>query len=199
VKEIKKAVLVIVVALMVAAMLATSVGAASSKKIPVTMDVILTGGTPPEEFGVTAGNVLLIRGDTLTALWSIGDGDGISLAGTTSEVGILNANLNNPGGTATVIMFGMFPVVGQLGTGIRCWHIVFDLGGGNTFEGNLNSRGVQWVVTEEGEWQGFSILWDGVQHAVLQGKGDYQGWTLVWETLRVDGVDASKDAYMLIP
>jgi hypothetical protein len=198
-ERMNKKILGIIVVLMAIAMLATPVMATSPKKIPVTIAIEVIEITGPTEFWVTAGNVAHGRGDTLTVDWSItGEGIPTSLSdGTAAEVGIFNANLNNPGGTAE-IMLGPVPVQVPIGTGIRIWKMVIDFGDGNTFEGQVNSRGIQWVATE-GPIAGASILWDGTQHGVLQGKGDYKGWTLVWETLRVEGVDVSKEAYMLIP
>jgi hypothetical protein len=192
VEEISRKVLGIALTVFFLVMLVTPAVAKSPKKIPVTTGVNIFDMTLPTEFWVTAGNVAHGRGDTITAEWSV-TGEGVSLEGTASEVGIFNANLNNPG-VEVMTMFGSVPA----GTGIRRWDIVVDVGEGSTFEGSLVSRGIQWVYLEF-PFAGASALWDGVQHAVLHGTGDYQGWTLVWETVRVEGLDVSKEAYILIP
>lgn len=194
-RKANKKVLAITAALMAIAMLATPVMAASPKKIPVTIGEGSYSFTLPTEFWITEDNVAHGRGDTMIREGFSITGDGISLTGTRTAYGKYNANLNNPGETVQPPGFP-FPV--PLGKGMRQWKIVIDLGDGNTFEGNMIARGTQWVVPT-GPMAGWSALYDGYQHVVLQGTGDYQGWTFVSHRARINGVTQPREAYMLIP
>ena len=190
-----KKVLGIALAVLFLAIMAVPVVAVSPKKIPVTINPGSFDYTLPTEFWITEGNVAHGRGDIMIREGFTITGEGISLTGTRTGYGKYNANLNNPGET---VSRPFPPYQMPLGKGIRQWKIVIDLGDGNTFEGHMIARGTQWVVPS-GPFAGWSALYDGYQHAVLQGTGDYQGWTLVSDRARINGVTQPREAYMLIP
>jgi len=174
VREVKKKVLGIAVALLFVAMMVAPVLAVSPKKIPVTTQMSGSYWIPPPPTEVwTSGNVQHGRGFTGGHLSYNITGEGMpDLNGSqTTYYGDYNVNLKNGHGVIR-----------------RKMVITFD---GGTFEGNNIQHG---IITMMGGV--FPRLDEGTVHAVFHGTGDYLGWTFV---VTVEQPGSIREAYMLIP
>jgi hypothetical protein len=173
-----KRVLLLTASLLALAMLVTPAMSVSPKKIPVELSFALPPTFIPAPKRWITGNAQHGIGETaIRTDYSI-IGEGVSLTGGISTYydGKYNFNLEN-------------------GYGAKQFKILIDFGDGNTFEGNLISRGIFRIRPS-----GWAQLYpNGTRHAVLQGTGAYKGWTLVWTHERIGGVNQGAEAYLLMP
>jgi len=179
---VNKKVLVIAVALMAVAMLATPLfGTVSAcgqrkwgqatEKIPVTFGGIITP-SPPEVWG-RCGNWYYGRGGTLSydkfAIIATGVG-ALLTQGSSLWTANYIVNANN-------------------GKGVLCWKVVVTFPASALYEAG---GGFEGYVTQFGE---FSVNKDtgsvsqnnGCRYGVLRGTGDYEGWKLVISGETTDG------------
>ncbi|MHA2231222.1 MAG: hypothetical protein ACXAB4_01855 [Candidatus Hodarchaeales archaeon] len=173
-REVKRKILVLGVALLFLAMLATPVMATSPKKIPVT--ITTEDFVPSLATDVwTSGNVIHGRGAILQHLTFIIEGDGMpTLTGSSYSIQHFDVNTLNGHGSAKQKVTFTFP--------------------GGTFEGHRIRRGLFVMMGPPGN-KVIPIHVEGVMHAVFRGTGDYLGWTLV--VTKPPG--EPREAYMLIP
>jgi hypothetical protein len=168
--EIERKFLVIAVALIAVAMLATPVLAKSPKWIPVTLTRAgMYAG--PGEYWITEGGTRHGRDFTYGFTTYIITGPGINLVGTSSSTFDANINLKNGKGTWQFESTIVFP--------------------GGTFEGQIWYGGT-WVINGD---QPTPVGADLVQRGVWHGTGAYRGWTF---KLEMDAAHVT-EAYMLIP
>jgi len=179
-----KKILVITVALLAVAMLATPVIAISPKKIAVTFYADVSLG--PFPYWWLRGDVIHGRDGTLNFDNCILTGDGITLDG---GVGLKTYDYN-------INVNGIEPTPGPplaiTGKGVLRYSLVIDFGDG-TFEGNHELRG-EFKVFDSGYVHPYNCF----GHAVYHGTGDYLGWTWVMSDLTINGVPQF-EAYILIP
>ena len=170
-----KKVLLLTASLLALIMLVTPVMSVSPKKIPVELDFAKPPVRIPAPEWIT-GNAQHGIGETMFRYDYSVTGGFIDLTGGvgTFDEGIYNVNLEN-------------------GRGAKHFEVEIDFGDG-TFEGSFVAHGIFFITGS-----GWAQLYDGVQHAQLQGTGAYECWKLVWTYERIDGVDVVQEAYMLIP
>jgi hypothetical protein len=150
-KQVKKAVLVVALALMVVALLANTVLAASPKKIPITAQQ--KAGYKPVE-GVSRD-------------WDVDGG----ISQNRDYIGIGSIKLNLPsdlGGTLTGIVSSNDVDFTPMEKNLMCiwhWEMTWSFPKG-TFEGIYTEK----LMGKQDSWEA---------HVVMHGTGDYEGWVLV--------------------
>lgn len=177
-----KKVLVIAVALMAVALLATPVMAASPEKIQLTLFGGFGSYSPPDVW--VSGNVQHGRGATGTFPTWIVWGEvfppwppalGTYLMGSGLWIADYNVNLAN-------------------GNGVLHYTVEITLVDG-TFEGNIILHG---EFTRFGPNQEYASQVNGFRYGVLHGTGVYQGWKLVISGPTIDG-DFEGEIYLFKP
>jgi hypothetical protein len=169
VREVKKKILMIAVALLAVAMLATPMVSTAqacgcrgkwgqpTEKIPVKFGGPFTASPP--EFK-TCGDFQIGRGGTLSygpfAIWDTRDGTFIIVGPTITSLWTANyvVNLNT-------------------GKGVLCYYVVITIPSKGTLEGYVIEFGTFSIA---GPYVG---LQDGFRYGVIRGTGDYKGWKLV--------------------
>jgi hypothetical protein len=185
VREVKSKVLVIAVALLAVAMLATPVMSISPNKIEVEFDGIITDASPPE--------LVWLHGDVQHGRngWIFYEdcsimGDGVNLVGgSMSQIADYDINVKGVEPTPPP------PPIFRYGKGVMHYRLNLTFADGSFIGSN----------TLHGEFRvsplDTAALWNGGSHALLRGTGAYAGWTWVFTAETVNGV-ADFEAYMII-